>query len=79
MTGKAEDAIRLLSCADARFEELEVPSERWVDRMNDRTRELIDSTVPAETAALAEEEGRKLTVDEAVTVALDLLRQANRT
>jgi predicted ATPase len=74
LTGEAEAAIRLLSCADARFEDLEVIEERWVVRMNDRTRELIGTTVDEETTARANEEGRKLTVDEAVTLALDLLR-----
>lgn len=79
LTGEAEAATRLLACADARFEDLEVAAERWVIRMNDRTRELIGSMVDGATAARAKDEGRKLTVDEAVTVALDLLRQTDRT
>jgi predicted ATPase/class 3 adenylate cyclase len=74
LTGEAEATIRLLACSDARFEDLELPAERWVDRMNDRTRELIGTTVDGATAARASEEGRKLTVDEAVALAVRLLR-----
>jgi predicted ATPase/class 3 adenylate cyclase len=77
LRGEAEAALRLLACADARFEDLEVNEgniERWVVRMNDGTRELIGTTVDEATTARASEEGRKLTVDEAVEHALDLLR-----
>lgn len=77
LRGEAAAAIRLLSCADAGFEELEInegDAERWVIRMNNRTRELVGSSIDEATAACAAEEGRKLTVDEAVTVALNLLR-----
>ena len=73
LRGEAEATIRLLACADARFEELEVPAERWVERMNDRTREMIGSTIDETETARATEEGRKLTIDEAVALALGLL------
>jgi predicted ATPase len=74
LTGEAAASVRLLSCADARFDDLEVPQERWVERMNDRTRELIGWTVDEAAAAREADAGRKLTVDEAVTLALDALR-----
>jgi predicted ATPase/class 3 adenylate cyclase len=79
LKGEAAASIRLLSCAEARFEELEIwegNAEPWVVRMNDATREMIGSMVDEETAARANEEGRKLTVDEAVTLASTLLRSA---
>ena len=74
---EAAAAIRLLSCADAEFEELEIGSgsgEGWVVRMNNRTREMARRSIDEATAGREEEEGRKLTVDQAVTLALGLLR-----
>jgi hypothetical protein len=77
LKGEAAATIRLLSCADAGFEELEINegnAERWVLRMNDRTREMARPSIDDATAAAAAEEGRKLTVDQAVTLALHVLR-----
>jgi tetratricopeptide (TPR) repeat protein len=77
LRGEAATAIRLLSCADAGFEELEIgegQGERWVVRMNDRTRAIARSSIDGATEAAAVEEGRKLTVDQAVTLALGALR-----
>jgi tetratricopeptide (TPR) repeat protein len=77
LKGEAVATMRLLACADARFEELEINegnAERWVLRMNDETMEMVRSTIDKATAARAIEEGRNLTVDEAVTLALDVLR-----
>jgi predicted ATPase len=77
LKGRTAEAIRLLSCADAGFEELEVnqgSAERWVIRMNDLTRELVGSSIDEATAASEAEEGRKLSVDDAVALALDNLR-----
>jgi predicted ATPase len=74
MKGEAAAATRLLACADAGFEELEVDAERWVIRMNDLTRELVGSSIDEPTAARATEEGRKLTVDEAIEFALGVLQ-----
>jgi predicted ATPase/class 3 adenylate cyclase len=70
-------AIQLLGCAKARFEELEISernTERWIARMNDHTREIVGSTIDEATTARAVEQGRKLTSDEAVALALDALR-----
>jgi hypothetical protein len=74
---EAAGAIRLLACADARFEEIEVSegnAERWVVRMNDETRAMVSSSIDEATATAEAEVGRKLTADEAVDFALDLLR-----
>ena len=73
--GEGAAALRVLSCADASFEELEFGGgnlEAWIVRINERTRELV-GRIDEATAATAAEEGRKLTVDEAVTQALELL------
>ena len=74
LEGEAAAAIRLLGCAEAGFEEIEVDEERWVVRMNDRTRELVRAMIDEAAAAAEAEEGRRLTVDQAVTLALDALR-----
>jgi predicted ATPase/class 3 adenylate cyclase len=74
---EAVATIRLLSCAAARFEDLEINegnAERWLVRMNDRTRGMVRSKIDEATAALATEQGRELTVDEAVEFAVDILR-----
>ena len=79
VSGEAAAAIRLLSCAETGFEELEInegKAERWVVRMNEQTREMVRPLVDEATAALADAEGRKLTVDQAVTLALALLRSS---
>ncbi|MGH2671344.1 MAG: ATP-binding protein [Actinomycetota bacterium] len=70
LKGEAAAAIRLLACAQAGFEELEVNEERWVVRMNDQTREMVRAMIDDATAAAATQEGRRLTVDEAVAQAL---------
>ncbi len=53
LEGEAAAAIRLLGCAEAGFEEIEVDEERWVVRMNDRTRELVRAMFDEATAAAA--------------------------
>jgi predicted ATPase/class 3 adenylate cyclase len=66
-------AIRLLACADARFEELEIGesnAEPWLVRMNDQTRDMVRPLIDESATARAVEEGRKLSIDEAVTLAL---------
>jgi predicted ATPase len=77
LRGEASAAIRLMSCADTAFRELEIGqgnAEPWVVRMNDDTREMVRSSMDEATAAAETEAGRKLTVDEAVDIALGLLR-----
>jgi predicted ATPase/class 3 adenylate cyclase len=79
LEGEVTTAIRLLSCADAGFDELEVnegSAERWVVRMNEQTREIVGSSIDDATTAAAVEEGRRLSVDQAVTLALGVLRSA---
>jgi tetratricopeptide (TPR) repeat protein len=75
LVGEGAAAIRVLSCADASFEELEFGEgnlEAWIVGMNARTQELVRHIDEA-TAAAATDEGRKLTIDEAVAQAFELL------
>jgi predicted ATPase/class 3 adenylate cyclase len=74
LKGETAAATRLLACADAGFEELEVDAERWIVRMNDRTRGMVSSSIDEAIATEQADAGRKLTVDEAVEFALGLLR-----
>ena len=79
LKGEGAAAIRLLSSAEAGFEELDVlqgqAAEGWIDRMNNVTREMASSSIDEATASRETEEGRKLTIDQAVTLALDTLPQ----
>jgi predicted ATPase/class 3 adenylate cyclase len=71
---EAGGTIRLLSCAEARFEEIEVSAERWLVRMNDETRRMLRPPIDESATSNASDVGRKLTVDQAVALALSLLR-----
>lgn len=76
LKGEAVATLRLLSCADAGFEELEIRegnAEGWVVRMNNETREMVVSSTDDEEAVAASEDGRKLAIDQAVTLALEAL------
>ncbi|MDH5223340.1 MAG: hypothetical protein OEW46_01020 [Actinomycetota bacterium] len=78
LKGKAAGAIRLLASAEAAYEELDVhqgQGEGWIRRMNDETREMASASIDEATAAREAVEGRKLTIDQAVTLALDTLSE----
>jgi predicted ATPase len=68
--GSAGTAARLLSCSDVLFEEIG-GSEAWVGRMNEKTLAAIRAQLDDAAFAEAWEQGRKLTLDEAVALALD--------
>jgi hypothetical protein len=69
-------AARLLAGWEAAFEEIGVDpgAENWIGEMNEPTRAAIAAALPKEAAAAEAAEGRKLSVDEAVEVAVRLLR-----
>jgi hypothetical protein len=77
---KGEDAaaIRLLASAEAGFEDLDVlqgqAAEGWIDRMNN-AREMASASIDEATAVREAVEGRKLTIDQPATLALDTLSQ----
>ena len=75
LRGSAEAAAQLLSCVEGLGEQIGV-SEGWVGKMNELTLAAIHSQVDAAAFATAWEEGRKLTVDEAIALALSSLEPA---
>jgi predicted ATPase/class 3 adenylate cyclase len=70
LAGKAETAARLLSCFEALREKIGV-SEAWVMRMNEQTRTAIRTRLDESAFAEAWEQGRALTIAEAVALALE--------
>jgi tetratricopeptide (TPR) repeat protein len=75
--GDSNSAIQLLTCADAHFEELEVfqgKVERRLVQMNDETRRLIRQRMNEVSAADASEKGLRLSLDDAVELAVSILR-----
>jgi tetratricopeptide (TPR) repeat protein len=72
LPGKADTAARLLSCFEALREQIGV-SEAWVARMNEETLATIRTQLDEAGFAEAWEQGRKLTADEAVALALKSL------
>jgi predicted ATPase len=73
--GKVGTAVRLISCFEALREEIG-GGEAWVARMNEETLTTIRTQLDDEAFAEAWEQGRMLTADEAVALALDALESA---
>jgi hypothetical protein len=71
LLGKADTAARLLSCFEALREQ--IGADAWVARMNEQTLSAIRAQLDEGAFADAWEQGRALTVDEAVALALDSL------
>jgi predicted ATPase/class 3 adenylate cyclase len=72
LPGKEDTAARLLSCFEAQREQIGV-SGAWVARMNEQTLSAIRARLDESAFAEAWEEGRALTIDEAVALALESL------
>ncbi len=70
LPGKADTAVQLLSCFEALREQIGV-SEAWVARMNEQTLSAIRARLDESAFAEAWEQGRALTIDEAVALALE--------
>lgn len=70
--GRAETAAQLISCFDALSEEIG-GSHAWVRRMNDETLAIIRARLDAADFDIGWEQGRRLTADKAVALALDAL------
>jgi predicted ATPase/class 3 adenylate cyclase len=68
--GRAETSARLLSCSETLREEIGHRA-RWLTTMNDETLTTIGTQLDEAAFAEAWEQGRKLTADEAVALALD--------
>jgi predicted ATPase len=73
--GKVGTATRLISCFEALREEIG-GGEVWVARMNEETLTKIRTQLDDEAFAEAWEQGRMLTADDAVALALDALESA---
>jgi predicted ATPase/class 3 adenylate cyclase len=72
LAGKADTAAQLLSCFEGLREQIGV-SEAWVTRMNEQTLSAIRDQLDETAFAEAWEQGRALTIDEAVELALKSL------
>jgi predicted ATPase/class 3 adenylate cyclase len=73
LKGRAAPAVQLLTCFEILLEETGVNLEAWVARMNEVTLAAIKDQLDEAAIAEAREQGRKLTADEAVALALDSL------
>jgi hypothetical protein len=69
-SGRAGDAVRLLSRAEAFREEIGATFRPWAVRLNEETIGTVRSQIDEATFAKAWEDGRKLTLDEAAALAL---------
>jgi tetratricopeptide (TPR) repeat protein len=78
LEGRATEAVQLLRCFESLVEEKGAESgsaqvESWVVRMNERTHAEIRAHLDESAITAAWEQGRKLTADEAVALAVDCL------
>jgi predicted ATPase/class 3 adenylate cyclase len=70
--GADPDAAKLLSCADALLEEVGTPGPPYLRTLREEAFAAIGARLDPAALADAREAGRKLTADEAVTLALDV-------
>jgi predicted ATPase/class 3 adenylate cyclase len=81
LSDQPETAVRLIGSWEAAFDEMGIDprrSEGWIVEMNQETLRLIGMSLDEAAAAEARDEGRSLTVDQAVTLALGLLNSGDR-
>jgi predicted ATPase/class 3 adenylate cyclase len=69
--GRAEAATRILAAGEALYEEIGGSPMGWLRRANDEALTLIRAQLDEAAFAKAREQGRTLTADEAVALALD--------
>jgi len=74
--GRAETAARLLAAGETLYEEMGASPMGWLQRGNDEALVLIRARLDDDAFAEAWERGRKLTIDEAVALALEELPDA---
>jgi len=68
---KPLDSARMLASAEALFEEIGRSIDTWIVKMNDLTRATVRTQLDEAAFAEAWEQGKKLTLDEAVALALE--------
>jgi tetratricopeptide (TPR) repeat protein len=71
VAGEADAAARILSAAGALLDEIGVPPGAYEVDLNEETLAIIRRTLDEAAFVAAWEEGRKLTVDDAVALAID--------
>jgi predicted ATPase len=76
ITGSAAAAARILSCAQAREQEMGFDMDPFAERFNEETLRIIRTQLNEAGLAEAWEQGRELTLDEAGTLAFDSLGAA---
>jgi hypothetical protein len=74
LRGRPRQALMLLGCWEVASAEMGVSREEWLEEINEETTRIVAPSLDETTADDARNEGRKLTVDHAVTLALDALR-----
>jgi hypothetical protein len=76
VVGRVETAAQLISCFEALHDEIG-GGEAWVARMNEQTLSTIHAQLDEAAFAEAWEQGRVLTLEQAVTLALTTLDEAS--
>ncbi|HET8652564.1 MAG TPA: adenylate/guanylate cyclase domain-containing protein [Gaiellaceae bacterium] len=71
LAGRAVDAARLVGAAPGQFEKLGIRMESWVATINEGTLELVRDELEEAAIEQAFMEGRQLSADEAIEVALE--------
>ena len=69
--GRAEAAARVLASGETLYEEMGASPMGWLKRANDEALTLIRAHLDEAAFAKAWEQGRTLTADEAIALALD--------
>ena len=67
--GHASEAVGLVACFEALFEEIGATVEPWLARINSETLAMIEGRLDEAAVAEARRQGRALTADEAVALA----------
>jgi predicted ATPase/class 3 adenylate cyclase len=76
LRGRPREALMLLGCWEAASAEMGVRGEEWLEEINEETTRIVGQSLDEPTGDDARNEGRKLTVDQAVTLALEALRSS---
>jgi predicted ATPase len=74
--GRPREALMLLGCWEAASAEMGVRGEEWLEEINEETTRIVGQSLDAPTGDDARNEGRKLTVDQAVTLASEALQSS---
>jgi len=71
VAGRADTAVRLVSCSEALYEETGRSVPSWTAKRNEETLAAVSAQLDEADFAAARTEGRSLTLDEAVALALE--------